>query len=320
MDDKEFKILSIDGGGVKGIFAVKILSLIERELGIKTYDTFDLIVGTSTGSIIAGAVATKYDLTQLVDDYSDLAFKIFKRRWSSFGGFVRSKYSSKPLEAFVRQKFGDIKLRQIEKPLIINATNASAGDVHVFKTIYQKTQRSGDYIRDGEVPLFKAILASCAAPTYFDPVDVNGDLICDGGIWANNPSLVGYTDAVNNFKPTNIKILSLGTGKSKQMYKKSKNWGALFGWKKTKLVDFFMSCQTTFPENVLDLINGDKTLRINPEVEDCKLDEYKCIPNLKKLAKDEFKYHREKLDMFLTTKENIKWNTNKNLKDFYLIT
>lgn len=282
-----FKALSIDGGGIRGVFPAKILELMQTKLSVNIHDTFDLLVGTSTGSIVAAAIAIKYDLTQLVTDYCENAPKVFKKRGNLLG-LCRSKYDSAFLESFLFNIMGDIKLGEIEKPLILNATNVSVGDVHVFKSSYQKKQRKGCYTRDGEVPLYKAVLASCAAPIYFDPVDINGDLVCDGGIWANNPSLVAYTDAIRNFHPNNIKILSLGTGETKRIYQPTKRWGYLTGWKRTKLIDVSMACQTKFPENVLQLIDFVKILRINCSTGDYALDKYQHIPTLIEMAKNQF--------------------------------
>lgn len=293
-----FRVLSLDGGGVRGIFVAKILSLIEKKLQLKAHEAFDLIVGTSTGSIIAGSIAVKYDLARLVEDYHENAPKIFQKRFS-FCGLWRSKYNSKILEEFLFNRLGDIKLGEIEKSLILNATNASVGDFHIFKSSYQKKQRGGDYARDGNIPLFKAVLASCAAPIYFDPVNIDGTLVCDGGIWANNPSLVGYTDARKNFQAERIKILSLGTGKTRKVYLPSNRWGYLSGWKKDNLVNFAMLCQTTFPQNVLKLLYPDDILRINPEIEDYKLDDCRNVPKLIKLAKSEFVERASEIEKFL---------------------
>lgn len=293
-----FRVLSLDGGGVRGIFAAKILSLIEKKLQLKTHEAFDLIVGTSTGSIIAGSIAVKYDLARLVEDYHENAPKIFQKRFS-FCGLWHSKYNSKILEEFLLNRLGDIKLGEIEKPLILNATNASIGDVYIFKSSYQKKQRGEDYVRDGNIPLFKAVLASCAAPIYFDPVNIDGTLVCDGGIWANNPSLVAYTDARKNFPAKKIKILSLGTGETRKIYLPSKRWGYLSGWKKDNLVDFAMLCQTIFPQKVLELLYHDDILRINPEIEDYKLDDCRNVPKLIELAKGEFTKHASEIAKFL---------------------
>ena len=296
MNPKTFKILSIDGGGVRGVFAAKILALIEEKLHVKINNFFDLIVGTSTGSIIAGAIAINYNLSDLVEDYIKKCPIIFKKKRGNLCGLIGSKYNHKPLESFLYNKFQNVKLRDIQRPLILNATNVSVGDVYVFKSAYQKIQRQGDYVRDGEVPLYKAVLASCSAPTYFNPVDINGTLICDGGVWANNPALVGYTDAINNFQKENkdIKILSLGSGQIRRFYQSAKTWGLATGWQKAKLVDFLMLCQAKFPQNVLQLIEKNIVFRINPPIDNYALDNYQCIPILIELAKSEFtKYNRE---------------------------
>ncbi len=298
MPRKIFRVLSIDGGGVRGIFPTKILSLMEKELHINIHETFDLIVGTSTGSIIAGSIVIKNDLTELVEDYSKNAPAIFKKQWN-LCGLLRSKYDGKILEKFLHKKLGDITLGEIKKPLILNASNASTGDVYVFKSSYQKTQRKGDYVRDGQVPLYKAVLASCAAPVYFDPVDINGTLVCDGGIWANNPSLVGYTDAIRNFEAKDIKILSLGTGQTRQIYQPARMWGYLTGWNRTKLVDFLMSCQTKFPQNVLELLDSNKVFRISPNIGNYELDKYQNIPSLVERAKSEFTRLNSQIHEFL---------------------
>lgn len=298
--DKVFKILSIDGGGVRGILPAKFLSLMEEKLGVSLHKDFDMVVGTSTGSIIAAAIAVDYNMSQLAEDYRKHSKDIFRKRWS-LKGMCRSEYDSKPLSQFLHEKFGEVKLGEINHPLILNATNASIGDVHVFKSSYQLTQRKGDYVRDGEVPLYKAVLASCSAPLYFDPVDIDGTLVCDGGLWANNPALVGYTDAIRNFKKTNIKILSLGTGRADIAYKSASRWGFLTGWKKEKLVDFMMSCQTRFPSNVLSLIDEKTILRITPEISgNFPLDKCENIPTLLEEAKSLFTKQSSELQKFLT--------------------
>ena len=301
-ENKPLRVLSIDGGGVRGILPARILSLMEEEFHIKIYNTFDLIVGTSAGSIVAGSIAANYDLAQLVDDYMEDSSEIFRKRWN-LCGLARSKYDRKSLENFLHKKLKNIKLGEIEKPIVLNATNVSVWGVYVFKSAYQKKYRGGDYVRDPDVPLFKAVLASCAAPTYFDPVDIKGTLVCDGGVWANNPALVAYTEARSNFKTDNIKILSLGTGKSQRTYQKSKNWGLLNGWKKTKLVNFMMSCQTDFPQNSLNLTDGEKILRINPDIEDCDLDDYEKMDNLRAMADEVFTKRNKEILNFLNIKE-----------------
>ena len=296
-----FKILSLDGGGARGIFSARVLDLVNRNnLAIDIYNTFNLLVGTSTGSIVAAAVATRHDLSKLVADYERYAPRIFKQRFS-LCGFLRSKYEGKILEELLHDSFGETTLGDIKTPLIINATNVSTGKVHVFKSSYQEDRRGGDYSRDGEVPLYKAVLASCSAPVYFDPVEIQGDLICDGGLWANNPAVVGYVDAIRNFNktPESIRILSIGTGNTRQFYLPSSTWGLVTGWKREKIVGFAMLSQTQYAENCLNLIIPENVLRINPEIENWKLDDYKVLPTLKSLALREVTNRGELIKGFL---------------------
>ena len=306
--DGHFRILSLDGGGVRGIFSARVLDLMNGNLNIDVYNTFDLVVGTSTGSIVAAAVATGRDLSELVEDYESRAPEIFGRRNLLSRIHLKSKYDAGVLEKFLRDRFGKIRLGDIETPLMINATNVSTGRVQVFKSSYQKRRRAGDYFRDGEVPLYKAVLASCSAPTYFDPASVSGDLVCDGGLWANNPALVAYTEAIRNFqrKPENMRILSIGTGKVSQFYSRSswrgllKDWWGLFtGWKGKKIVDFVMLGQSQYAENCLNLIMPEGVMRINPEIEKWKLDDCESIPTLKSLALFEVTNSGEKIKRFL---------------------
>lgn len=270
------------------------------KLSINIYNTFDLLVGTSTGSIVAAAIATRYDLSKLVQDYECHAPQIFKKRFS-LCGFLRSRYDNKVLESLLRDSFGEITLGDIKTPLIINATNVSSGRVHVFKSSYQEDRRGGDYSRDGDVPLYKAVLASCSAPVYFNPVEIAGDLVCDGGLWANNPALVGYVDAIRNFNktPENTKILSIGTGNTRQFYLPSYMWGLATGWRREKIVSFAMLNQTQYAENCLNLIMPENILRINPEIENWKLDDCKVLPTLKSLALREVTNRGELIKGFL---------------------
>ena len=302
-----FKILSLDGGGVRGIFSARVLDLIEQKLDIDIHNTFDLIVGTSTGSIVAASIAVKHELSELVRDYEEYAPQIFKKKPFPLNifrskGICKSKYDSQILEDFLHDTFGKIKLGDIETPLIINATNVSTGKVHVFKSRYQQRQRNkSQYIRDGGIPLYKAVLASCSAPVYFDPVKIDDGLICDGGLWANNPALVGYTDAINNFQHDHktIKILSIGTGNISKFYSPAPRWGLLTGWQRAKIVDFAMLCQSQYAENCLNLIMPNNIYRINPEIDDWGLDDCASVPILKELASSAVANDGEKIKRFL---------------------
>ena len=167
---KQFHILALDGGGTRGIYSAQVLANMEMCLGTPIRDSFDLIAGTSTGSIIAGAAATGIPLKEVVELFEEQAPRIFtskRLRW----GIFRSRYSQKPLEEVVRVCLPDISLGEISTPLIITSSNITTGGVHVFKSRYM-VELGLPYVRDGDISLVEAILASSAAPTYFDPVQV----------------------------------------------------------------------------------------------------------------------------------------------------
>ena len=165
--DRAFNILALDGGGTRGIYSAQLLASIEQDTGAPVRECFNLIAGTSTGSIVAGAAAAGIPMTDVVKLFEEEAPRIFRRRW--LGSFhVRSKYPRRPLERVIRSCVSDLTLGEISTPLMIMGSDISTGGVHVFKSRYPK-ELGESYVRDSDVALADAILASCAAPTYFDP-------------------------------------------------------------------------------------------------------------------------------------------------------
>ena len=163
--DSAFNILALDGGGTRGIYSAQLLASIERDAGAQVRERFDLIAGTSTGSIIAGAAAAGIPMSDVVRLFEEEAPRIFRRRW--LGSFhIRSKYPRPPLEQVIRSCVSDLTLGEVSTPLMIMGSDISTGGVHVFKSRYPK-ELGEPYVRDSDVSLGDAILASCAAPTYF---------------------------------------------------------------------------------------------------------------------------------------------------------
>ena len=197
----DFSILAVDGGGTRGIYAAQILARIEQALGERVEECFDLLAGTSTGSIIAGAAAAGIPMNKVVELFQRESPRIFgKARFPSFiSMFFRSRYSRRSLETVLQEYLPRIVLRDLSAPLMITSADISTGGVHVFKSRYLK-DLGEPYERDGDVLLGDAILASCAAPTYFDPIIVGPYLLADGGLWANNPSIIALTEAISKFK------------------------------------------------------------------------------------------------------------------------
>ena len=291
--DGAFNILSLDGGGTRGVYSAQVLACIEQVTGAPARELFDLIAGTSTGSIIAGAAAVGIPMCEVVQLFEDESQRIFRRRW--LGSFhVRSKYPRRSLEQVIRGCVSDLTLGQISTPLMIMGSDISTGGVHVFKSAYPKALGE-PYVRDSDVALSDAILASCAAPTYFDPVPVGEFLLADGGLWANNPSIMALTEAVSKFNSTveEVRILSIGTGHSVNIYSRRSLWGLITGWGREKLVSYVLRLQSDASANMAKLLLGDRYLRLDPEIEAWDLDDTEHLGSLKALATKDFALRSE---------------------------
>lgn len=304
--DKKFNILAIDGGGIRGVFAAQILKRIKETLNVAFCNEFDIITGTSTGSIIAGGLAINYPIEKIVDLYKTEGEKIFKPtysnyfNWHNWKAFFKNKYESVYLKKVLDGVFQEITLSQVSAKLIIPASDISNGNVFVFKSNYDS-----DFVRDKDIKVADAILASCSAPVYFKPWRVKEYLLADGGLWANNPSLVALTEAMGTrFKKDkkDIKILSLGAGLGKKYYDPkdfNKNWG-LRQWG-TGLVNTTMNLQSTNVDNIVRFILGDEDrfLRLNFETDyEVALDDIDTIDNLISRADEKFTYSFDKIKNF----------------------
>lgn len=265
--NKTFRILSIDGGGYRGLFAAHILHRIEEAWGINWHEQFDMFAGTSTGSIIAGGLAKGMNAKQLADFYVQHGRSIFTKRIRSrldLLNIFTSRYSNSTLQSILNDVYDSTTLGEIQVPLIIPAVDIGNGCVHVFKSKYVD-----GFVRDPEVKLADAVMSSCSAPTYFDPHSMDGKYqLVDGGLWANNPSLVAVTDAQYRLKIPldNIRVLSVGSGKSKTFYplahggwkdwllRSWQGWGFLTRWQRNKLIDLILNLQSDTAHNILCLL------------------------------------------------------------------
>ena len=276
-----FYILALDGGGTAGIYSAKILDCLEKSLNISVRDCFDLIAGTSTGSIIAGAAAIGIDMENVVELFEYEGPKIFRKKPYRCSWFF-SKYSIKPLEEALGEHLSStMKLGDISTPLMIMSSDISTGGVWVFKSAYME-ELGQPYNRDGELLLKDAILSSCAAPTFFAPQKVynalqkSNSLLTDGGLWANNPSIYAYIEALSKFQKNidQIRILSIGTApEANNMYKKKWCWGFLTGWEHEKFIRYILDLQSLASTNMARLLLGDdRYLRIQPDKSGGKLD------------------------------------------------
>lgn len=278
---KKFRILSLDGGGIRGLYSAKMLKNIKEKCGVDFYNDFDLIIGTSTGSILAGAIVQNIDLDKVISLYNHEGKNIFKKRWFCRFGLFKSKYSPESLKEQLKSIFGNTTFKDIKKPLLINATDIGNSSQFVFKTTFNN-QNDADgnkknLVRDPDIALYDAILASSSAPIFFPPHKVGNFLLADGGLWANSPVLVALAEAkkIFNAEPKDVVIVSIGTGVEENDYHiDTEKWGFLTGWKKSKLISMILNLQTKVnssllkflmpKENILRLtFTSDKTLPLD---------------------------------------------------------
>ncbi len=301
------KILSIDGGGIRGIYPAYILQCIEERLGIKLLDTFDLIAGTSTGSIIAAGVATGLPASEIVEMYKKHGAKIFQKKRPCLPNtlsqiFFDSIYDSKNLDNALTDVFKDTRMSDIKKPLILPCTDISNGGVHVIKSIYSK-----EFTRDNKVLLKDAVLASCSAPTYFNPHKLGENLLSDGSLWANNPALAAVIDAKRRLKVKfeDIQVLSIGTGSSKIEYGTNpfRKWGFMNGWKLGKFIDLVLSLQSQSAMNYLGLmLQPEQIKRIDLDSDiPLSLDDVSQICPLISKADKKFTHESAKIKTFINS-------------------
>ena len=240
MGVRAFRILSIDGGGIRGAFAASFLASIERKIGRPICDYFDLIAGTSTGAIIAMALALGEPSSRVQTLYEQHGPGIFTRPnrrvpWSirAFATVARSrvpgldaawligtKYSAAPLASVLRAFFADRTLEDAKRRLLVPAIDLTKGQPVVFKTPHLPGLDRDRHFRAADV-----VLATTAAPSYFPHATIlPGSSYCDGGLWANNPSVLAIAEACQiqqqcrrpdvdpSFGINDIALLSIGTG------------------------------------------------------------------------------------------------------------
>jgi predicted acylesterase/phospholipase RssA len=174
-------------------------------------ECFDLIAGTSTGAIIALSLALNKDLEQVVDFFRRDAGRIFDPR--TFAGFRKGpRYDPEPLRSALTRVFGEEKLRECGKPVVIAATTLNRFSIRTFTTLNRKREDP-----DQELSVVDVIMASCAAPTFFPPVRPSGERrdYVDGGLWANTPSLLAVMEAhaYAGVEFSDIRLVRIGNGK-----------------------------------------------------------------------------------------------------------
>jgi predicted acylesterase/phospholipase RssA len=211
------KVLAVDGGGIRGVIPALVLAEIERRTGRPVGELVDLVAGTSTGAIIACALTKPNPIPaqRIAEIYVEDGPRIFDRsllkRITSVGGLVDERYDDAGLVASLERHLGTARLADARPPVLLTA--------------YDIERRRAVFLRGDHVLMVAAAHASSAAPTYFEPVRVDGAALIDGGVYAMNPAVCAYAEAGGALEL----LLSLGTGEHTRPlpFDEVRGWGQL---------------------------------------------------------------------------------------------
>ncbi len=260
------KVLSIDGGGVRGIIPARILKEIETRTNKPISKLFNIVSGTSTGGLLTLAITKpntqgnpEFSAENLVDLYMERSKEIFAkpsiiRKIKTGFGLWGSKYDRAAYDKILLQIFKDTLLSQSLCPVFIPIYSLGNSKPFIASTYFAARNKENDfYLRD-------IAGAASAAPTYFDPKKFrspNSTTIyqgVDGGIYANNPELIGVTGVYllhPSFEIGNIILLSLGTGDTVKNNQNSGNDGDI-GWLKNKdIIGSMMDAESAIAETAV---------------------------------------------------------------------
>ena len=296
---KPFRILSIDGGGLRGVVPLTILKKVEELTGQPIWKSFDLIAGTSTGGLIAGALTipktpgvktAKYSIDDILKVYLERGKEIFPPRTTKIGGLIET------IDETIHPKFGEKGIAKVfsdvcgKSKINDSVTNImiSTYDLTNNKPVFFKSRTPHDPINK-DFLLYDACRATSAGPTYLPAYNLyypsgkdNPNRQCiDGGVYVNNSSMAAVTEFSKNFKEygyvTNgeevdmddIHVLSLGTGSYTGPFEDAENKGQIF-WA-TRIADVMMRGVNRVTDyQMQELLEEGKYLRLSIDIKDKK--------------------------------------------------
>jgi patatin-like phospholipase/acyl hydrolase len=236
------KVLSIDGGGIRGIIPAVVLAEIERQTKRPACELFDLIAGTSAGGIVTLGVTAPgeggkplHSAEELAGFFREDGPQIFSRSLlrtiETIDGLIEEKYSASGLEAALRHNLGEARLSEALCDVLITSYDIQSHEPFFFKSRQAKEGPARDY------PMRVVARATSAAPTYFEPEHVTPSVVLpnepadyalvDGGTFANNPAMCAYAEAMRDYPGADILVVSLGTGRLTESipFSKAEHWG-----------------------------------------------------------------------------------------------
>lgn len=278
------RILSIDGGGIRGIIPLCALVALESRTGVLAREHFGFVAGTSTGAIIAAAAASGMPAREILDLYCRLGPEVFRLRPLRFVASVGGhRYSSRAMARVFRQIIRDVPLNELPIDVMLAATRVKDG-----KPFYFVRDCPANAQTTGRLSLVDCVTASAAAPTYFDPYEIAGfGRFVDGGVGiAGNPVYQACVEAFyyrppGEYLARDSVVVSLGTG----FYRADANPRTLFDWANWvvgELLRIPSEQQTELVQRHFDTLG---MYRLNPPLtRDIGLDDLQAIPELVRIG------------------------------------
>jgi patatin-like phospholipase/acyl hydrolase len=261
---RPFQILSLDGGGYRGLFSAAVLAAFEEDLGQPVVEHFDLVTGTSTGGIIALALGAGRSPREVIEFYETHGPRVFARsRLRRLKHPFRAKYPPGPLREALDTVFADLTLADSRVRLVIPSYSLTDDTVYLFKTAHNEKLR-----RDWKVPMTDVAMATSVAPTYFPSFEFDHQRLVDGGVWANNPTVVGIAEAVSMCGASldRIRVFSLGTTSDLKARDRRLSRGGLVNWARAGSDVLLRGQSIAACNTAIHLIGEERLLRVDPVV------------------------------------------------------
>lgn len=258
---KPIRVLSVDGGGMRGIVPATFLETMEKISGLGIAEIFDVVVGTSTGAILTVGLTVanennkpKYKASDFVKLYQDMGEVIFHKNRSILevlDGITRPSYDPSGYEKLLKEYFKDATLSEALTELAVPSIELEDMNMHIFTRSNAKTDPKHDF------KVREIIRAATAAPTYFPAAKVNSvdgktkGTFVDAGLSTNNPGVIALAEAKTLAKDANYLFVSLGTGAITKPIDamKAKSWGEI-EWIKS-IFDLQGDAQSSYTETVI---------------------------------------------------------------------
>jgi patatin-like phospholipase/acyl hydrolase len=221
------RVLAIDGGGIRGLIPALLLAELEERAGEPVFELFDLMAGTSTGGILVCALAGPDPLpaVEVAAIYEEEGPRIFDRsvfqRVRSADGLLDEKYDAAALDRALERFLADKRLSGAEPELLVPTYDTAGPGPHFFKTSNARADAAED------APLSEVARATSSAPTYFEPLELGRRALIDGGVFAVNPAMSAFAEALRIQRGAEVTLVSLGTGERtrKRSFDEIKDWG-----------------------------------------------------------------------------------------------